>query len=519
MKPVTSVILKNDRRRKQSEQNTLTAKIFAKLSFLIVFCTLAGAMIGASIYITKKFQILGRPYAFIQLMLYGNFGILFFESIFQVLSSLYFSKDMRILLRMPIKSSEIVHAKLLKMIMAEYEMEIIMLAIPMTVYGFLNRVGLVYYLYIPAILLVLPIIPICIVAMLVAIIMLLTSKIKNKSLVMYITILVSTLVLGIITNQLQLVNPIMNALQNYETGIGLKNVLFYFVTSILFYILTVGIVSPIFLKGAIGATINGGKEKTKEKLQLTLNDFKQTKLKKAYLRKEFLLIKRSPIFFIQCIILPVYFSAMILGIVIMLFIASRNYGLEMVFQELSEITATPLIGGVFLSIVQIIYMMNFASVIAVSKEERWSILSKYIPIRLSRQINMKIWIGKLVNFISSISVIILYFMMSQNWIHTLLLLLVSIGMNILGEKIKIMIDLKNPKIDWDNEFTMMKQNTNVMYELFYTMIVIGIVLFTGSILKNTIVYLMGMGAIVLTLNFIFSNYIFENDTKIFEKLY
>lgn len=518
MKPVTSVILKNDRRRKQSEQNTLTAKIFAKLSFLIVFCSLSGVMIWASIYITNRFQMLERPYEFIEIMLYGNFGILFFESIFQVLSSLYFSKDMRILLRMPIASKEIIHAKLLKMIMAEYEMEIIMLAIPMAVYGIKNFVDIGFYLYIPVILIVLPIIPICITAILVAVLMRITNQMKNKTVVMYITILVSSLVLGLITSKLKLVKPIMNSLLNYENIIGIKNVLFYFAISIFSYIFTINIISPIFLEGAIGATINGGKEKVKEKVELTINDFKEQNYQKAYLRKEFLLIKRSPIFFIQCIILPLYFSAMILALVIMLFIASQTVGREII-DGLSDLVSEPFIGGVFLSMVQIIYMMNFASVIAVSKEERWSILSKYLPIKLSRQINMKIRIGKIVNFISSISAIVLYMMLTRNLINTVLFLFISFGMNVFGEKIKILIDLKNPKIDWDNEFTMMKQNTNVMYELFYTMIVDGIILLLGLLIKNTTIYFIILGAIELIINLIISNYIFENDKKIFEKLY
>ena len=48
--------------------------------------------------------------------------------------------------------------------------------------------------------------------------------------------------------------------------------------------------------------------------------------------------------------------------------------------------------------------------------------------------------------------------------------------NLIGEKLKLIIDLNKPKLKWEGEYTMMKQNTNIMYELFYTFVV-GIVFF------------------------------------------
>lgn len=78
------------------------------------------------------------------------------KSIFESLNALYFSKDLKILLRMPIKSKDIVNGKLINMILSEYQMETIMLAIPMIVYGILTKAGALFYTYMIIILAILP---------------------------------------------------------------------------------------------------------------------------------------------------------------------------------------------------------------------------------------------------------------------------------------------------------------------------------------------------------------------------
>lgn len=83
MKSLTSIIFKNETRRDIGANDGIKGKILSALSFIIVFGALAGFMIWASIYITERLEIINQPYAFINIMLLGNFLILFFESIFQ----------------------------------------------------------------------------------------------------------------------------------------------------------------------------------------------------------------------------------------------------------------------------------------------------------------------------------------------------------------------------------------------------------------------------------------------------
>lgn len=547
MRPLTNIILKNEIRREKTEDERLFNRILRMLSFGIVFCTLATLMTLSSLYITKKLKEINQEYAYINVMLAGNFTILFFESIFQSLNTLYFSKDLRMILRMPIKPKEIVHGKLLQMIVAEYQMEIIMLAIPMIVYGILNNVAITYYLYIPAILLVLPIIPIAITSIIVAIIMNFVNKIKNKNAVMYLTIIISLTVLDIITslfsghnsflyfmnkpifteknglaveiaNSFKLIMPTMESLLNYNNIKGILNLILYIVESGLAYIIAILVISPIYLKGVIGTVVRTDKKNSQGAIELNINDFKQKSYKQSYLLKEFLVIKRSPIFFIQCIIFPVFFAFAMLSIAVPLALITLLIN-KSILNEMLFLLSNSMVAGAFLTIIQILYMLNFSSMIAVSKEERGTMVCKYIPIKLSRQFNMKLFIGKIINIICEISIVILYLACTHNLLYTIFVAIIGYGLNTIGEKIKLLIDLKNPKIEWENEYQMMKKNTNALYELFYTIIVMGVLMLVPLLIQNTLIYLVVITFLTGIINMIINKYVMENDNKIFEKLY
>ena len=199
MRSLNSVIFKNSIRKDEKIGMTLKEKFFSGISFTIVFVFLAIIMTFTSIYVTVKLNEIEQTYSFVNILLLMNFFILFAKSIFESLNVLYFSKDLKILLRMPLKPISILHSKLQNMIISEYPMEIVMLAIPMIVYGIFTKVGIGFYLYMIGILLVLPIIPIMITSLIIGIIMRFTNKFKNKSKSMYITIFLSIILITLIT--------------------------------------------------------------------------------------------------------------------------------------------------------------------------------------------------------------------------------------------------------------------------------------------------------------------------------
>ncbi|MGN1330036.1 MAG: hypothetical protein ACI4VN_01700 [Clostridia bacterium] len=543
MKSLTNIIIKNSKR--QEIQETLKEKILSFIAFIIVFGFLTVTMISISYTVTYKLKEINQTYTFINILLLMNFIILFAKSVFESLNVLYFSKDLKQLLKMPIKPKDIVHAKLINMIISEYQMEIIMLAIPMIIYGIIMRVKILFYLYILITLIILPIIPIITTSIITAIIMRFSNKLKNKAQVMYITIIVTAIIIDflftgfkpisvsnyefekailekngvatIISNQFALLKPIMNTILNYNNIEGAKNLTIYILESLSIYIVGLFIISKVYLKGAIGTTINSKKAKRENK-KLTINDFKQEKANKAYLKKELRTILRTPIFCIQCIIIPLIYPLIILSVLIIAIILSKNMGVN-ITEKLLEIINTSSGQAIFLGVAQVFFMMNFCSIIGISKDSKTAILTKTLPMELNNQFDIKTKIGKRINLLSTVIVTFAYYYTVQNINASIIVFSILYLMNSIGENIKLLIDIKKPQINWNSEYTMMKQNTNVMNVLFYTLAVLMGLFVISKIIRKANIFLVTLLIISLVAYLAIKNYINKNQNKIFRKIY
>ena len=539
MQSLTKVIFKNSKRTDKSG-------FLALLAFAIVFGSLGIAMILISTVVTKSLEKINQTYAFINILLLMNFLILFGKSIFESLNLLYFSKDLKILLRMPIKPIEILHSKFINMIISEYEMEAIMLAIPMLIYGDITKAGIMFYIYAVIVLLILPIIPILITSLVISVIMRLTNKIKNKNKVMYIAIILTTIIIGIILSSMGsgeivsnsrfeeivrqtngiaeniskvfiLIKQTMNILLQYDNIQGLQNLIIFIAENIIFYIIILFIISKIYLKGAIGTTINSRKNAKSAIQGLSEKDFKPKRINKSYILKELRTILRTPIFLIQCIIIPTIYPIVIILASLLLVNFANNF--IPAWDLLYKNAVTCHGAAMFLSLGQVFYMMNFTSIIAISRESKNAILTKYIPISLQKQFKLKVSLGVLLNLLAGILVTIFYYMSVHNVFATILIAIELVILNIIGEKFKLLTDLRKPQIDWNSEYTMMKQNTNVMYILFYTLLVVGILLGISVIINQTEIFLIATIVISGIINISINRYINKKDRKIIAKLY
>lgn len=544
MRKITSIIIKNSKR--QEKQDTLKEKILSAIAFLIVFLSLAITMIVTSIYVTKELAKINQEYTFINILLLMNFIILFGKSIFESLNVLYFSKDLKILLRMPIESKDIVNGKLINMILSEYQMETIMLAIPMIVYGVLTKAGVLFYAYTIIILAILPIIPIVITSTIISIIMRFTNIIKNKTEVMYIAIIATLIALDLlftginpnikfsiaefketvfrmngiaeeIANRFILIKPTMSTLLNYNNIEGLKNCVLYILESGITYTVGVFIISKIYLKGAIGTTINSQKE-NKTNRKLTIEDFKKRDKKKAYLSKEIKVIARTPIFCIQCLIIPIIYPLTIMMVVAIAVVVSKLIGVDLISDLMNKMNTSQM-AMIFIAVGEVFFMMNFCSIIGISKESKSAILTKTIPIGFKTQFNLKTYLGKTMNLLSVLIITFAYFQATKDPIQTIVMFAILYLLDSMGEKIKLYIDSRKPQIDWDNEYSMMKQNTNIMNVLFKTLITLVILFLISKLIRNQFAYLVSILMLSFIVNSFINNYISRNKNKIFEKIY
>lgn len=551
MRSLTTITIKNSRKDKK---NTYKERILTGISFFIIFATLSSLMIVTSYIFTKELEKIGMPYLFINILLLANFFILLFSGIFSSINTLYFSKDLKLLLRMPIKSKDIVKAKIAEIIINEYQMEMILLAIPMIVYGILTEASLMFYLYGAIVLLLLPLIPILITSLLNAIIMRIANSIKNKSKVMYITIILSTIIVSAIisalnsnnfigietenailqdvlliedntilnlsnvaqnmANKFLYLRTIMNSLINYNNIDGIKNLSIFILENIVIYNIAIFIISKIYFKGVIGTTVNNTKIKNKKRKEIKLNDCKSKNMISSYIKKEITTILRTPMFFIQCVLSPIFFATMIL---VALYVIILNVDVNIRKLIMNIINST--LGIVVLIIIgTFVFMVNFISIIGVSKDGNNAKKIKYIPIDLLKQFKIKMIIGNLINLIAIIELSIFCYICIKDLLVTLELFAILMTISLIGEKIKLLIDLKNPQLNWNSEFMMLKQNTNIMYVLFYTIILSISLVLLGVIIKDLQIFIVLNLIFGIFINFEINKHISKNILRIFGKV-
>lgn len=276
--------------------------------------------------------------------------------------------------------------------------------------------------------------------------------------------------------------------------------------------------SKVYLKGTIGTTVNSKKNSNFENRELKLEDFKAKSLKKAYLNKESIILKRTLIFCIQCLIMPIIYPVVILVIIIGI-LAFAKLSVPNLWNRICEILSTSFGTSIFIAVGQIFYMTSFSSIIAVSRESKYAKLVKYLPIDLNQQFKYKLNIGIKINTVVAVMVSICNYLCIQDFAVAISVFLSLTLLNVIGEKFKLLTDLKSPKLDWDSEYTMMKQNTNVMNVLFYALIVVGIVLGISKIIENRTTYLIVVIAILIIIDSLLNRHIRKNKEKIFSRVY
>ena len=95
-----------------------------------------------------------------------------------------------------------------------------------------------------------------------------------------------------------------------------------------------------------------------------LNDFKPKSKAQAYRTKEWKTLSRSPIFFIQCIIMPILYPIIVGTILIRLLLFAKLVGLDLIEQFKDKIQ-TGIGACIILGVGEVFYMMNFSSIISI----------------------------------------------------------------------------------------------------------------------------------------------------------
>ena len=304
------------------------ARSFILIAFLGVFviCCLGGPIV---ISMGNILEIAPLENIFISLILplAGIATIVF--SIFSVVSVFYLSKDSEYLLPMPIAPRDIMLSKFLVSLVNEYYI-LFMFILPCLIgVGVGMDAGFLYYFYTFIVFLLLPIIPSAIVTLIILVITRFTGVVRNKDLFMYISmaiVLIFTfgytfVIEGFIAIDFQnvgttfgslekevlpylkLVFPFYNsaasALINFNNLNGVFSLIAFIAFNFIALLVIYFVGDKLYLKTLISASGSSSKKKNVDKIC----KMKTRSVFSMLLMKEWLIIKRTPVFMLNIVII------------------------------------------------------------------------------------------------------------------------------------------------------------------------------------------------------------------------
>lgn len=513
------------------------------------FIYLAAIMGVFSYNIISGLITINQPQIFLGLIFSAIAFFVIFQSIFTTMNVFYFSKDIEFILPLPIKPGELLAAKFFVILITEYIVAFIMGVLPLMIYGILTGAGPLYFIVVIILLFLFPILPLLLTSFLVMIIMSFAKITKDRDkFQLFATILMIVIIMGVsmfsssmpqmteeeMTQKLVQANglvdligkyfitlpPTIQALSTSDIGSMLLALGEILVITAIAFTLFILVGQKLYLRGAIGNLAGGGKTRNKK---IGEGDYRKNKLFKSYIQKEFKILIRNPIFFMQCIMPAILMPVLI--IVISIAGIGNNISQEDMAEFSVIVSQLYQIGTVclLLGIMQFFNMMSFTAITGVSRDGLNATFMKYIPVPYYKQFIYKMMPNVIMNSITNLIILgICWYVTKANLLFLLAIFALSILISMIISSLSLIVDLRKPKLQWDSEYAVVKQNMNFVYVMFYSLVAMGILFVMAiglNLLNNLILSIIIMVAILGIILYVIFQYVHNHQEKLFEKIY
>ena len=546
---LTKIFLKNSFSNMDARMGISTKSKSKIIVYGLLFLYFAGLIIFLGYNLLDGLIAINQETIFVGMILFMIFGLAIIQTIFSSINILYFTKDSEYLLPLPLKPYQIILARTNVMLIAEYVIIFLIGFIPLVMYGILTGAGIVYYLTMILAVILVPILPVLLISMLVMFIMSFAKLTKNRNrFQLFATLLVLAIIIAIsistsgmkqdLTNEemaqmvvqangmielvkgyIPTVDYLMEALTTNSLFTAIVEVLKTLGITIIGFIVYMLIAQKIYFKGLVGNLFGGGASNTNK--EINQKEYRNSKLYKSYVGKEFKNMARNPVFLMQCLI-PAVLIPIIMVVVVYAGLNSDGMGLEQITQMVQQMpTNTFFIACIILGVIQFFTMFIYISITAISRNGENAVFMKYIPVSLYKQYMYKI----IPNIIMNIVTIIITLGMAEYLLNlpvtTLIaLFVVAIIMGILQSIVMIIVDLKRPKLNWDSEYAVAKQNLNLVFPVLLAMVNIVILVGFVYLLKDINVYVgVGiLGILYIVATVITNKYLYNKQYELAEKI-
>ena len=546
---LTKIFLKNSFSNMDARMGISTKSKSKIIVYGLLFLYFAGLIIFLGYNLLDGLIAIHQETIFVGMILFMIFGLGIIQTIFSSINILYFTKDSEYLLPLPLKPYQIILARTNVMLIAEYVIIFLIGFIPLVMYGILTGAGIVYYLTMILAVILVPILPVLLISMLVMFIMSFAKLTKNRNrFQLFATLLVLAIIIAIsistsgmkqdLTNEemaqmvvqangmielvkgyVPTVDYLMEALTTNSLFTAIVEVLKTLGITIIGFIVYMLIAQKIYFKGLVGNLFGGGASSSNK--EINQKEYRNSKLYKSYVGKEFKNMARNPVFLMQCLI-PAVLIPIIMVVVVYAGLNSDGMGLEQITQMIQQMsTNTFFIACIILGVIQFFTMFIYISITAISRDGENAVFMKYIPVSLYKQYMYKIIPNIIMNIVTIIITLgMAEYLLRLPAITLIALFIVATIMGILQSIAMIIVDLKRPKLNWDSEYAVAKQNLNLVFPVLLAMVNIVILVGFVYLLKDINVYVgVGiLGILYIVATVITNKYLYNKQYELADKI-
>ena len=228
---------------------------------------------------------------------------------------------------------------------------------------------------------------------------------------------------------------------------------------------------------------------------------------------------RNPIFLVQCILPAVLLPILFIGLILLGFNGDEAQNLAELSAMLQENRLLLLFG--IIAVNQFFSMMIYISATAISRDGPNAVFMKYIPVSLYKQYVYKTMPNIIMNIFSILVVLALVrYSIEISILDMVIAFIISAIMAVFQSFLVLLVDLKRPKLKWNSEYAVVKQNFNLIFPMIFSFVNIGIIVILGLAMDNYFVY---VPVIILGLLFILATivllvYMKKNQYKLARKI-